>query len=133
MAFDAFLGTWSMHRKVLDYRTGSVFNFSGTAVITPASFNERGQVAVGGNTFSAERAYAIEAGQNSVSVLFPNGSKFIELDLTGMQAVYHLCGRDTYLGRFFFRGQEAWAERWRVSGPNKDYASLARYHRPRAD
>lgn len=127
--FDTFLGTWSVRRKIIDYRTGSVFSFEGKAVLTNTSFEEQGQIGYGDRAFSAERAYRIRADGNSISVLFANGSRFVELDLRASQAVHHHCGQDTYLGWFFFRDREAWAERWRVSGPRKHYASLAHYRR----
>lgn len=127
--FDALLGTWSVRRKVVDYRSGGVFSFEGKAILTNTSFEEQGQIDYGNSAFSAERAYGIRADGDSISVLFANGARFIELGPSASQAVHHHCGQDTYLGRFFFRGREAWAEHWRVSGPKKHYASLARYHR----
>jgi len=129
MVLDAFLGNWSVRRKIVDYRTGGVFSFEGKAVLTNTSFEEQGQIDYGDNAFSAERAYRIQADGDSISVLFPNGARFIELSPAVSQAVHHHCGQDTYIGRFFFRDREAWAERWRVSGPRKHYASLAHYRR----
>jgi hypothetical protein len=127
--FDAFLGTWSVRRKIVDYRSGGIFSFEGKAVLTNTSFEEQGQIDYGDSIFSAERAYKIQADGDSISVLFPNGARFIELGSAVSQAVYHYCGQDTYIGRFYFRGRETWAERWRVSGPRKHYASLAHYRR----
>lgn len=129
MVLDAFLGIWSVRRKIVDYRTGGIFSFEGKAVLTNTSFEEQGQIGYGDRAFSAERAYKIQAVGNSISVLFANGSGFVELDLRASQAVHHHCGQDTYFGRFYFRGRETWAERWRVSGPRKHYASLAHYRR----
>lgn len=129
MVLDAFLGNWSVRRKIVDYRTGGVFSFEGEAVLTNTSFEERGQIDYGAGAFSAERAYRIQTDGDSISVLFANGARFIELGPAVSQAVHHHCGQDIYLGRFFFRGREAWAERWRVSGPRKHYASLAHYRR----
>lgn len=129
IVLDAFLGNWSVRRKIVDYRTGGVFSFEGKAVLTNTFFEEQGQIDYGDNAFSAERAYRIQADGDSISVLFPNGARFIELSPAVSQAVHHHCGQDTYIGRFFFRGREAWAERWRVSGPRKHYASLAHYRR----
>lgn len=129
MVFDTFLGTWSVRRKIVDFRSGGVFIFEGKAVLTTVSFEEQGQIDYGGSAFSAERTYKIQADGNSISVLFASGARFIELDLAASQAVHHHCGQDTYLGRFFFRGRETWAERWRVEGPRKHYASLAHYRR----
>lgn len=128
----ALLGNWSVSRTVLDYRAGTVFRFEGSAVLTGTSFEERGHMQCNGGRVAAERSYGIRAGKGSVAILFANGSPFIELEPCATQAVHHQCGGDSYSGRFFFRGDGDWAEHWRVIGPRKRYASLARYRRPTA-
>ncbi|QND61136.1 hypothetical protein HB778_04470 [Mesorhizobium huakuii] len=62
-------------------------------------------------------------------ILHADGSDFIELEPKAAQAVRHLCGADLYVGRFFFRGRDEWAEAWRVKGPRKNYASLGWFYR----
>ena len=77
----------------------------------------------------ASRRYQLEPGEGSVHILHADGRDFIELGPKAAQTVRHLCGADLYVGRFFFRGPDEWAEAWRVKGPRKNYASLGRFRR----
>lgn len=128
-AFQFMLGAWDLRRKVIDHRHSQIVCFAGEATVTATAFKERGEIDQGGTKFETERSYHLRPGANSVSVLFSNDAAFIDLDLRASQEVRHLCGADVYLGRFYFRGTDEWAERWRVSGPRKNYVSLARYRR----
>jgi hypothetical protein len=62
-------------------------------------------------------------------ILHADGRDFIEIGPEAAQTVRHLCGADLYVGRFFFRGADEWAEAWRVKGPRKNYASLGWFQR----
>jgi hypothetical protein len=126
---DAFTGSWRVRRKIIDHRVASVSNFVGEAVLTKTSFEEHGEMSHGGVLFPASRNYRLQAGGDAISVLFASGAPFIDLDLRAAQTVHHHCGDDDYAGRFFFRSEDAWAERWCVTGPRKRYVSLAYYDR----
>lgn len=124
-----FIGTWRVRRKIVDYRAGTSSVFAGTAVITAESFEEKGQLTLNGAVFNSARSYRLRFGPRSVEVSFPDGSDFIRLGDGAVQVTPHLCGRDDYAGRFFFTDRDTWAEVWRVTGPQKHYASVSRYVR----
>lgn len=131
MPFSAelFAGTWNVARKVIDHRAAAIYSFAGQAILTGGIFEERGEVVIGQSTLQAVRTYKLEFEAASVRVAYPSGSDFIQLELRPAQSVHHLCGNDTYNGRFFFRSANEWVEFWRVNGPQKRYASLTRYQR----
>lgn len=126
---DTFFGKWDVRRKVIDHRAGSVYAFAGQAALSATSFREEGEVSVGPEVFPATRTYRLAFEEASVRVLYPSGNDFITLGFRPSQAVSHLCGSDTYTGRFFFRSDDEWVEIWRVRGPQKRYVSLTRYRR----
>lgn len=124
-----FAGTWDVRRRIVDHRAGAAYGFEGRAILGRNGFEESGTVRLGAHTFEAVRSYGLAMHAASVALYFPNGNDFVTLELRPSQRVLHLCGDDTYEGRFFFRGADEWAEAWRVSGPQKRYASLTRYRR----
>jgi Family of unknown function (DUF6314) len=128
-----FYGRWDVRRVIVDHLSGAVHRFTGEAVISAADFVEAGNVRYGDVSLKAERRYVLRDGVDGIfdgiAVAFPDGRSFIRLDGRASQAVHHLCGTDDYRGRFFFRSCDAWVEAWRVTGPRKRYASLARYQR----
>lgn len=126
----AFLGRWHVRRKIVDRLAMTVAAFEGIATITPESFEEKGTLVSAGATTRATRVYRLEfMGGERVAVRFPDGSDFVALRASPVQAVVHVCGADRYAGRFFFVDADRWAEAWRVTGPRKRYASLSRYRR----
>lgn len=124
-----FIGTWRVRRKIVDYRAGTTAVFEGTAIITADSFEEKGRLTLNGAVFNSARSYRLCFGARTVEVSFPDGAEFIQLGDGAVQATPHLCGRDDYAGRFFFADRDTWAECWRVTGPQKHYASVSRYTR----
>ncbi len=126
---DAFIGTWSVRRTVIDFLAGTRCVFSGQAVVTAYAFEETGDISIGERTLPASRSYRLERRADMISVLRADGSAFISLDGRASQSVRHDCGADLYLGRLLFRGPDEWAEAWRVKGPRKNYASLSRFVR----
>jgi hypothetical protein len=128
-AADMVCGIWQVRRTVVDHRAGAVYSFSGRAEITRDLFEERGEMAVGGNVLQAVRTYGLVFEDDAVRLLYPGGGEFIRLGYGVSQRVSHLCGNDFYAGRFLFRDRDSWAEVWRVHGPQKQYSSLSRYVR----
>ena len=127
--FAGLLGRWDVRRVIVDHLSGAVNRFTGTAIISALEFVETGTVRYGSVSLQASRCYRLENRADSLEIAFPDGRAFINLDGRASQTVRHLCGDDDYRGRFIFAAADDWIEAWRVNGPRKRYASLARYHR----
>lgn len=123
------IGSWSVRRKVIDYRGGGTSAFIGNAIITEHAFEEHGQFEVAGTRLDSRRQYRLNMEDNFVSVLFPDGSDFVRLFRQPSQRVFHSCGDDSYHGRFIVRGPDQWAEIWSVTGQRKRYRSITLYRR----
>jgi len=126
---DHLVGDWKVRRTMIDFLAGATYRFIGDAVITADAFTEHGIMRIGSREMPASRRYRLEPGEGSMRILHAAGSDFIALGPEAVQTVRHLCGADLYVGRFFFRGADEWAEAWRVKGPRKNYASLSRFCR----
>lgn len=132
LSFDEFSGRWDVRRVIVDRMARATYRFEGIATIDVSSFAETGTVRWGETSLKGERSYGLRPVDGGLDILFPDGRLFVALGDCPAQSVYHLCGDDHYAGRFFFAVDGAWAEAWRVTGPRKRYASLARYRRPNA-
>ncbi len=130
IGFDAFLGLWTVRRRIVDHLTGTVQLFEGTALVEPDRFLEQGEAEAGSGRFAARRTYRLTRRPGSLAVSFAGGADFISLGSGSRQIVRHDCSPDTYKGQFFFRDEHNWAEFWRVVGPRKHYTSLGHYTRP---
>jgi hypothetical protein len=123
------LGRWSIDRVIHDRRTSSTVNFHGTAEVDPvpggASYMELGQVATDGHTGPARRRLSFsQRDDGTVRVDFQDGRPFLDLDLsTGHAQATHPCRADTYEMSFQVLGPDELLERWRVTGPEKDYGA----------
>ena len=128
-------GTWGLSRAIADHRTGATGSFAGDGELRMAGrrgrYEERGRLCFGGYDGSAHRALdliGIDGG--AVDVRFTDGRPFFELCLLGgtCRAV-HQCGADRYELRFKVRSPELLLERWRVTGPMKDYEAETTWRR----
>ncbi|QKD02624.1 hypothetical protein EB235_14880 [Mesorhizobium loti R88b] len=128
---DSLVGDWKVRRTMIDFLTGATYRFAGDAVVTADAFSEHGLMRIGSQEMPASRRYRLEPGEGSMCILHADGRGFIALGPKAAQTVHHLCGADLYVGRFFFRGPDEWAEAWRVKGPRKNYTSLGRFYRLR--
>jgi len=126
---DHLVGDWRVRRTMIDFLTGATHCFAGDAAVTADAFTEHGTMRIGSQEMPASRRYRFEPGERSMRILHADGRDFIELGPEPAQTVRHPCGADLYVGRFFFRGRDEWAEAWRVKGPRKNYASLGRFRR----
>lgn len=120
----SLVGDWKVRRTMIDFLASETYRFAGDAVVTADGFTEHGIMRIDSREMPASRRYRLEPGERSMRILHADGSEFIELAPKAVQTVRHLCGADLYVGRFFFRGPDEWAEAWRVKGPRKNYASL---------
>jgi uncharacterized protein DUF6314 len=125
----AFLGTWEVRRRLVDFRAGATSRFEGVATIRADAFEEKGRVYLGSTVLEATRKYRLRFEARLVAVCFPDGGDFIRLDDQPSQPVRHWCEPDLYRGRFFFMDADHWVEAWRVIGPRKHYASVSHYRR----
>lgn len=126
---NSLVGDWKVRRTMIDFLAGATYRFAGDAVVTADAFTERGLMGTGSHEMPASRSYRLEWSERSMRILHADGRDFIELGPEAAQTVRHHCGADLYVGRFFFRGPDEWAEAWRVKGPRKNYASLGRFCR----
>jgi hypothetical protein len=122
---DWLRGEWTVTR-VINQGTGS---FSGRASFAadPASadvliWTETGRLRLGGHDGPAGRTLRIEpASDGAWEVRFADGRHFHALDLSdGSDDVTHLCGPDTYRGRYEVQTADRFAVTWRITGPRKD-------------
>jgi hypothetical protein len=127
-------GEWTVTR-VINHGAG---HFNGRARFTPdlacpatLIWHEHGRLRLGAHEGPAERTLRIEsAAAGAWEVRFADGRPFHPLDLaTGSDDVTHLCGEDTYHGRYAVEGPDRFTVTWRASGPRKDDLIETRYDR----
>jgi hypothetical protein len=129
------LGDWSIERVIEDHHAASTLRFSGEAVVEPtaagARYLERGRVSSAAHSGPARRCLEFsERADASVRVDFQDGSPFLDLDLSdGRSSATHPCRADTYEMAFEVLGPNTLLERWRVTGPAKDYTAETVWHR----
>ena len=128
-SFADFFGSWDVRRTIVDRLAKATYRFEGSGTVSQSSFVETGMVHWGATSLKGERSYGLQVAGGGLEILFPDGRLFVTLGDEPVQSVYHLCGDDHYAGRFYFEADGGWAEAWRVKGPRKNYASLARYRR----
>jgi hypothetical protein len=124
-----FLGRWQVKRTIVDRKAKAAYRFSGEATIDASTFVESGMIAYGETLLKSERTYNLRSDEEGLDILFSDGRLFVRLGMAPAQRVFHLCGEDNYVGRFFFEADGTWAEFWQVNGPRKNYTSIARYSR----
>lgn len=124
-------GHWQVERAITDFAAGQSGSFAGVAVCDwagdgPAgvlSYVEQGELRFGGHRGPASRSVLYARGPDgAVDVRFVDGRPFYRLDLrSGSWAAEHPCGADNYVVTVRILGPDTYLERWRVSGPGKDY------------
>lgn len=143
------LGRWRASRVVTDFRSGQAGTFTGLAVFAghpefPAGaaacrpgphgalrYHEQGELRFGGHQGPASRTLLYLPGPaGSARVLFADGRPFYRLDLrSGSCTAEHPCGDDSYLVTVRVLGQDGFTERWRATGPGKDYEMITSFAR----
>lgn len=158
---DAFLGLWSVSRRIEDRRGGQEGAFRGTARFAVAGegvndaadedgtgrlrYHEDGTLTLGrGMPLRATRDYLWRLADGRIVVDHGDGRVFHAFDPAQPRAE-HLCGQDLYQVEYDFSRWPQWRTIWVVSGPAKDYRMTTDYEpapaapppavtiRPRAD
>jgi hypothetical protein len=129
-------GHWQVDRAITDFRSGQPGSFAGLARCTapPAGtpgagtpgalvYREQGELRFGSHRGPASRILLYLPGAGgAVDVRFADGRPFYRLDLrSGTWSARHPCRSDSYLVTVRALGPDAYFERWRASGPGKDY------------
>lgn len=136
-----FAGSWRFDRELTE--GPAVHHVNGTAefVETTTTINESlysldflesGELLLSGSdaTVPVERRLTHHATIDDIDVRFAHGGHYLTLDLAGGECVAtHPCAADTYLITVTIDGPDAWTERWRVTGPTKNYSAVTRYRR----
>ncbi len=128
-------GVWVLERAITDHHTGVTGLFEGDGVLQTAGgrgrYEERGRLRFAGYDGSAQRALDILGTvAGTVAVHFTDGRPFFELNLlNGTCDAVHRCGLDRYELRFEARSPNLLLERWRVTGPAKDYEARTTWRR----
>ena len=128
-------GPWRIARIVRDRRLGLTGSFRGACVFTPDGtalrYSEKGELRFGDHRGPAAQSYdLIFRDDGHAEMRFRDGRFFHDLDLSaGRTDVVHLCGADTYRGRFEVVDERAWRSTWCVSGPRKDQLIASQYRR----
>ncbi len=127
-------GEWTVTRVIND----GAGRFQGRVSFTsdPDSpvaliWHEHGRLRLAAHDGPAERTLRIEpAAVGAWAVRFADGRPFHPLDLaSGSDDVTHLCGADTYRGRYAVEGPDRFTVTWRVTGPRKDDVIVSVYER----
>jgi hypothetical protein len=123
-------GRWEVERAITDFAAGQSGSFSGlarceeaTGAVGALAYHEQGELRFGRHRGPASRGVLFQPGPaGTVDVRFADGRPFYRLDLrSGSWSAEHPCGRDSYQVTVRVLGPDAYAERWRVTGPGKDY------------
>jgi hypothetical protein len=128
-------GPWGLARTIADHRTRASGSFFGDAALHTVGrrgrYEERGRLRFGGYDGSARRALDLVATDGgAVAVRFTDGRPFFELSLlSGTGRAVHQCGPDRYELHFEVGSPDLLLERWRVTGPVKDYEAETTWRR----
>jgi hypothetical protein len=134
-ALEFLMGRWRADRVIEDFRSGQRGSFDGVATFAADSgtetagapggltYQELGELRFGGHRGPASRCLIYRPGPGGrAHVLFQDGRPFFELDLaTGTCRAEHPCRSDRYELTVSVLGPDCYVERWRVTGPGKDY------------
>jgi hypothetical protein len=148
-------GDWNVVRRICDHRTGQVGWFRGQASFRSGeaglsqggepggeagsagpvgrvlAYDEHGELRFGGHRGPASRSLLyLERADGSADVRFADGREFYRLDLrSGTWQAEHPCRADRYLVTTTVPAADRFTERWRVTGPAKDYELTTTYTR----
>jgi len=131
-----FAGAWRLSRRIEDHGAGNTGTFEGRAEFVPDGpelrYHEAGTMSLGAFSGGAYRDYVYAfPTPTRAEVRFPDGRAFHAVDLAaGAADARHLCGDDTYEGRYDLDGPAVWTLRWRIVGPHKDLTLTGIYQRP---
>jgi hypothetical protein len=127
-------GEWAITR-VINRGAGS---FEGRAGFAPDPrsptaliWREHGRMRLGSHDGPAERTLRIEPAEDGTwEVRFQDGRPFHRLEMAGGSCeATHLCGADTYRGRYVIEDRDRFSVTWSVTGPHKDDVIESVYER----
>jgi len=128
-------GRWHLQRKTVDKAAGQTFHLDGICTFETDGEallqRETGVLVLGnGQSFPAEQKYIWWFNIKQISLEFSDKRPFLTLapPFTLCDSM-HLCGEDTYVAQFDFRGRAHWSSTWHVTGPRKDYVMSSDYTR----
>jgi hypothetical protein len=128
-------GAWLLDRSIADHRAGTTGSFEGDGELQTIGrqgrYEEQGRLRFGDHDTSARRALdLIGTDAGAVAVRFTDGRPFFELDLlSGTCRAVHQCRLDRYELHFEVGSPGLLLERWRVTGPEKDYEAQTTWRR----
>lgn len=134
-----------MQRHINDHRTMDNIRFTGTAHYVAFTHRdspgttglrafESGELSCGDYHGESQRSLEYFFGEDAlVHVHFSDGRPFVDFDFsTGDSLSTHHCGEDDYEIAINVESDEVFRERWRVSGPKKDYVAVTTFTRASA-
>lgn len=127
-----FVGTWSLTRRIEDFRADEILTFEGVARIGPcddgAVYHETGTLRrPDGAGFEATRRYLWRDEPGRINVCFEDGRPFHAFAPGAEVNASHWCDPDTYRVSYDFAQWPRWNTVWSVSGPRKDYRMATTY------
>ncbi|MFO1106692.1 MAG: DUF6314 family protein [Amaricoccus sp.] len=135
MEIEAFIGGWSLTRRIEDARAGQTGRFEGHAAFRPTpeglAYREEGWLTLGAAAavpVRGERRYLWQAAGDRIVVRFGDGRFFHAFAaLEAEPEAEHDCPPDFYRVRYDFRAWPLWRAEWRVRGPRKDHVIRSDY------
>ncbi len=133
--YDFLLGRWWIERTYVERRRQERGTFSGVLDVAAtrgagqrtARYVEEGRFALG--TYQGQgkrRLEVVEKPTGAVALVFEDGRPFVDCDLaSGAWRTAHRCGEDRYEISWQVVSHDEVTERWRVTGPQKDYDAWA--------
>jgi hypothetical protein len=132
------LGTWDLTRTIEDHRSGTCGQLEGQATLVDtgsggtslacerARYEESGELRFGTRVTRTSRSLVYERlGDAAVMLRFADGSPFVDLNLqSGEWCTAQHCGDDLYELATTLCSENVVQERWRVTGPSKDYVAV---------
>jgi hypothetical protein len=121
------IGTWTLHRRLADRRSGQHGTVHGTLEITPElRWLEQGELSWDGALLPVTRELLIVADGGGWQVCFSDGRPFHPW--RPGELVEHPCRADLYRGVVDVRGDRL-RVLWDVSGPRKNQRIVTRCYR----
>ncbi len=125
---------WHFKRRIIHHSSNQIATIDGVVSWEKVSgvdaeqtllYREHGVIQLASYKGKATQTYRYEFPSDAIAeVYFSDGRFFYTLNLTSTHCdIHHLCGADTYEGQFDVISKTEHHQRWRVTGPRKDYTS----------
>ncbi|WP_375502224.1 DUF6314 family protein [uncultured Jatrophihabitans sp.] len=124
----ALVGTWQLHRRLADLRTGTAGTMTGTLALSVdtegVEWSESGVLHWTGRDVEVTRRYLLRDGSDGWWVYFDDGRPFHPW--TPGRTVEHPCRADLYRGLVRVDSPHRWRIAWDVIGPAKHQRIVSR-------